>query len=101
VPPEVVITFVTSESQSPDTLNGFLYAFDADGLRRLQLQVRTSDSAFGLDTLEVLALPTELNRGLTIHVPAGRPAGSILRLVARVTDGAGFAAADSTDFTVR
>ncbi len=100
VSPEVDLQFVSATATSPDTIVGSLYAFDADGLRDLVLTVRSSDSGFALDSTLFIAGTTELTRGLVLSLPAGRPVGSTIRVRARVTDEAGFAASDSVDLVI-
>ncbi len=101
VPPDVRLTFAgPATTTSPDTLFGSLYLFDADGLDQLQLTLKAADGSPLTDSLFAFAFEPEVTRGVAFEVPAGRPAGSILRIVARARDAAGFWGADSTVFTI-
>ncbi len=95
------LQFVSATATSPDTVAGSLYAFDADGLRDLVLSVRSSDSGFALDSTLFIAGTTEVTRGMFLIFPAGRPAGSTIRVRVRITDEAGFAASDSVDLAIQ
>jgi len=101
VPPDLTLQFVSTSATSPDTVAGSLYAFDADGLLQLELEIRSSDAAFAVDSSFFIAGSNEINRGLFLAFPAGRPAGSTIRVLARVSDETGFTSADSTIFTIQ
>jgi len=101
VPPDLTLQFASTSATSPDTVAGSLYAFDSDGLLQLELEIRSSDAAFAVDSTFFIAGTSEINRGLFLAFPAGRPAGSTIRVLARVSDETGFTSSDSTIFTIQ
>lgn len=101
VPPEVRLSFAPGTTvTSPDTLVGSAYAFDADGLEFFFWTLWSSDGSLRLDSTEAIAGTTEFSRQLTFQIPAGLPSGTVLHVLARASDAAGYRGRDSTAFTI-
>lgn len=87
---------------SPGVIVASLYAFDVDGLRNLDLSVRSTDTALvAADSALLLTGEIEVIRSLNWVIPAGLTTGSSVALIARVVDFEGFASADTVLLTVQ
>ncbi|HWO88543.1 MAG TPA: hypothetical protein VNL98_05275 [Gemmatimonadales bacterium] len=101
VPPDVRLSFAPGTTvTSPDTLVGSAYAFDADGLEFFFWTLWSSDGSLRLDSTEAIAGTTEFSRQLTFQIPAGLVSGTVLHVLARASDVAGYRGRDSTAFTI-
>lgn len=101
-PPQMLLQFAPSlVVKSPGRIQGSLYAYDPQGIDRMFVSVRSSDSTLKGDSTLFPSAPFEVTRSLNWTVPGGLPIGTRIRVSARVTDFVGFAAADSAFFTVQ
>lgn len=101
-PPQVELSFSPNlVVKSPGSIVGSLYAYDADGINTVTVQISSSDSAW------VFSGPVnpndlfEVTQSLAYIVPGGLLIGTRIRLVVDVTDFIGFAASDSAFFAVQ
>lgn len=87
--------------KSPGRIQGSLYVYDPQGIDRMFVSLRSSDSTLRGDSTLFPSDSYEVTRSLDWTVPSGLKIGTRIRLSARVTDFVGFAAADSAFFTVQ
>ena len=101
-PPRVELSFSpTLVVNSPGSIAGSLYVYDADGINAITVQIRSSDSAFVFSGPVNLRDFFEVTEPLAYNVPGGLAIGTQIRLVANVTDFTGFAASDTAFFAVQ
>jgi len=102
VAPTVQVSFDPAfRLKSPGTLTASLYLFDLDGLKTMDLSVRSADSALTGDSIISFTGDQELTRPVDWTVPGGMHIGTQVTLIARVLDFKGFVAADTAHLSVQ
>ena len=102
VAPIVQLSFAPSfRLKSPGSVAASLYLFDEDGLKSLDLSVRSADSSLVGDSTIFFSGDLELTRTVNWQVPARIPIGTAVTLSARVQDFKGFVTADTAHLSVQ
>ncbi len=102
VAPTVQLSFAPSfRLKSPGSVVASLYMFDEDGLKSLDLSVKSADSALVGDSIILFGGDLELLRPVSWTVPSGIPIGTAVTLIARAQDFRGFVTADSAHLSVQ
>ena len=87
--------------KSPGTLFASLYMFSSDGLKSVDLSIRSADSTLKGDSTVFLTGDAEITRPLDWTVPKGIPIGTAVTLIARVQAFTAFVAADTILLSVQ
>jgi hypothetical protein len=102
VAPIVQVSFASNfRLTSPGQVLGSLHMFDTDGLRSVDLSVRSADSSFVGDSTILLTGDQEITRPVTWCVPRGLAVGSSVTLVSKVAALTGFIASDTVRLIVQ
>ena len=101
-PPQVELSFSPNlVVRSPGAIVGSLYAYDADGINSIVVEIRSEDSLFVFNGPITLSDLFEVTQSLGYNVPGGLAIGTRISLVVTATDFIGFTASDSAFFTVQ